>query len=74
MKKLGIIGAMECEVKIILDVLAQGGNVSHTNAGGTIYHEGKIGSAEIVLAQSAAFTFPTPLFARTISALPIFPS
>ena len=52
MKKLGIIGAMECEVKIILDALAQGGNVSHTNAGGTIYHEGKIGSAEIVLAKS----------------------
>ena len=52
MKKLGIIGAMECEVKIILDALAQGGNVSHTDAGGTVYHEGKIGGLEIVLAKS----------------------
>lgn len=52
MKKLGIIGAMECEVKLILDALTQGGNISHTDAGGTVYHEGKIGGVEIVLAKS----------------------
>lgn len=52
MKRLGIIGAMECEVKLILDALSQGGNVSHTDAGGTVYHEGKIGGVEIVLAKS----------------------
>lgn len=52
MEKLGIIGAMECEVKIILDALSQNGNVSHTDAGGTVYHEGKIGGLQIVLAKS----------------------
>ena len=43
---------MECEVKLILDALSQGGNVSHTDAGETVYHEGKIGGVEIVLAKS----------------------
>ena len=52
MKKLGIIGAMEVEIKIILDALKAEGNVKETKVGGTVYYEGAIGSKQIVLARS----------------------
>lgn len=52
MKKLGIIGAMEVENKIILDALKAEGKVKETNVGGTVYYEGSINSKEIVLARS----------------------
>lgn len=52
MKKLGVIGAMEVENKIILDELKAQGDVKQTEAGGTIYYEGSIGSTKIVLARS----------------------
>lgn len=52
MKKLGIIGAMEVENKIILDALKAEGSVKETKAGGTVYYEGAIGSTKIVLARS----------------------
>lgn len=52
MKKLGIIGAMEVENKIILDALKAEGNVKETKAGGTVYYEGAIGGRQIVLARS----------------------
>ena len=52
MKKLGIIGAMEVENKIILDALKAEGNVKETRAGGTVYYEGAIGGRQIVLARS----------------------
>lgn len=52
MKKLGIIGAMEVENKIILDALRESGAVKETKAGGTVYYEGAIGDTQIVLARS----------------------
>lgn len=52
MKKLGIIGAMQSEVEILLNALKEGGNVTETKAGGTIYYEGKIGNVALVLARS----------------------
>lgn len=52
MEKLGIIGAMEVENKIILDALKAEGNVKETKAGGTVYYEGSIGGMRIVLARS----------------------
>lgn len=52
MKKLGIIGAMEVENKIILDALKESGAVKETKAGGTVYYEGSIGNTQIVLARS----------------------
>ena len=52
MKKLGIIGAMEVENKIILDALKAEGGVKETKAGGTVYYEGSIGATKIVLVRS----------------------
>ena len=52
MKKLGIIGAMEVENKIILDALKAEGQIKETKAGGTVYYEGKLGSLQVVLARS----------------------
>lgn len=52
MKKLGIIGAMEVENKIVLDALRKEGGLKQTEAGGTIFYEGKISGKEIVLARS----------------------
>lgn len=52
MKKLGIIGAMQIEVQILLDKLKASGGVKETSTGGTVYYEGRIGNVDLVVARS----------------------
>lgn len=52
MKKLGIIGAMEIEIKLLLKAMKENGGCKETAAGGNIFYEGRIFGKEIVLAKS----------------------
>lgn len=52
MKKIGVIGAMEPEVKTIIQALKETGSVKETAAGGTVFYEGHIGNVDVVIARS----------------------
>lgn len=49
MKRIGIIGAMEEEVTTLIDALE---NRAQERIGGVVYHTGKLGGKEVVVAQS----------------------
>ncbi len=52
MKKIGIIGAMEEEVSILINEMKNSGKVAETGADGLVFHSGKINGTDAVIVKS----------------------
>ena len=51
-QKMGIIGAMESEVAILLHCMQEGGALKQTKAGGLTFNEGQINGKDVVVVKS----------------------
>ncbi len=68
MEKIGIIGAMETEIKLLLENMKNaGGNVKETAAGSLTFYEGKLKGKDVVVVRSGVGKVNAALCAQRLA-------